>query len=263
MKLEKEVKMKISGKTVLVTGGASGLGKACIEIFHEAGANVMIADLNEVDGKALAASLSDRAMFVKTNITVYADTQNVCRAAVEKFGAVHVLVNCAGIGGAGKIIDKNGPYDIERYRNMINVNVIGTFSMTGNAAFEMVKNEPDEGGERGVIINIASVAAFDGQIGQSTYASTKGAIVSMTLPIARDLARDGVRVCTIAPGTFDTPLLARLPDNVCDSLGKAVPFPTRMGKPEECAAMAKAIVEIPYLNGETIRLDGAIRMPPR
>ena len=200
---------------------------------------------------------------MKTDITVYADTQNVCKTAVEKYGAIHVLVNCAGIGGPGKIIDKNGPYDIEKYRRMINVNVIGTFSMTGNAAFEMVKNEPDEEGERGVIINIASVAAFDGQIGQSTYASTKGAIVSMTLPIARDLACDGVRICTIAPGTFDTPLLARLPENVRDALGKAVPFPSRMGKPIECAVMAKTIVEIPYLNGETIRLDGAIRMPPR
>lgn len=254
--------MHVNGKTALVTGGASGLGQAIVELFHRHDANVIIADLNEDNGKSIESSLGNRALYVKTDISDTEDVKNVCKAAVEKFGAIHVLINSAGIGAAGKIVGKDGPFDIEKLRKIVSVNVIGTFQMISNVAFEMIKNEPEDG-ERGIIINLASVAAFEGQIGQAAYSATKGAIVGMTLPIARDLARDGIRVCTIAPGTFDTPLLNRVNDEIRQALGKAVPFPSRIGRPEELAWLTKAIVEIPYLNGEVIRIDGAIRMAPR
>lgn len=251
--------MKIAGKTVIVTGGASGLGQATIELFNQNGANVVIADLNEEKGKALEDSLGARALFVKTNIGETEDVVNVCKAAKEKFGSIHVLVNCAGIGAPGKIVGKEGPYDIERFKKVVSVNLVGTFNMTAHAAYEMTKNEPEDD-ERGVVIHISSIAAYEGQMGQSAYATTKAGLIGMTLPMARDLARDGIRVVTIAPGTFNTPILGGLKPEMLEALGKGVPFPSRLGNPQELAALAKAIVEIPYINGETIRLDGANRM---
>jgi NAD(P)-dependent dehydrogenase (short-subunit alcohol dehydrogenase family) len=254
--------MQVAGKTAIVTGGASGLGEAAAILLHESGANVVIADLNEEKGNALAQKLGDRAVFVKCNVTSVDDVKNCCKVAMEKFGAIHILVNNAGIGAAGRTLGKDGPYNIEWFKMVIDINLIGAFSMLSNAAWEMVKNEPEDG-ERGVIINVASVAAFDGQIGQAAYSASKGGLVAMTLPIARDLSRDGIRVVTIAPGIFDTPMMALLPEAARESLGKQVPFPSRLGRPMEFAHLVKAIVENGYLNGETIRLDGAIRMAPK
>ena len=256
--------MIIKGKTALVTGGASGLGKAIVEMFYAEGANVVIADLNEETGNKAAAELGDRAFFVKTDITDYAEVEKVVKATVDKFGSVNILVNSAGIGGAGKIASKDGPYDVNKFKGIVNVNIIGTYTMTAVSAFAMLKNSPEGAdGERGVVIHIASVAAYEGQMGQSAYSCTKGAIVGMTLPMARDLSRDGIRVLTIAPGIFLTPLLGKLPDNVLDGLGKSVPYPSRIGNPQELAQLAKTMVEVPYLNGEVIRIDGGIRMAPR
>lgn len=260
---KREVKnMQVAGKTAIITGGASGLGEAAAILLHESGANVVIADLNEEKGNALAQKLGDRAVFVKCNVTSVDDVKNCCKVAMEKFGAIHILVNNAGIGAAGRTLGKDGPYNIEWFKMVIDINLIGAFSMLSNAAWEMVKNEPEDG-ERGVIINVASVAAFDGQIGQAAYSASKGGVVAMTLPIARDLSRDGIRVVTIAPGIFDTPMMALLPEAARESLGKQVPFPSRLGRPMEFAHLVKAIVENGYLNGETIRLDGAIRMAPK
>lgn len=254
--------MKISGKTAIVTGGASGLGEAAVERLHAAGANVIIADLNEEKGNALAAKLGDRAVFAKCNVTVTEDVVATVNLAVEKFGALHILVNNAGMGSAGRTFGKTGPWNIEWFKMVVDVNLTGAFNMLSNAAFVMDKNEPEDG-EKGVIINVASVAAFDGQIGQAAYSATKGGVHAMTLPIARDLSRHLIRVNTIAPGTFDTPMLAQLPQAARDSLAASIPMPQRLGKPEEFAHLVQAIVENTYLNAETIRLDGAIRMAPK
>jgi len=255
--------MQLENKGVLVTGGASGLGEACARLLIQGGAKVTIADLNGEAGTALAQALGQTAHFVQTNVTDEESMQAAVRAAVEHAGNLHILINCAGIGLADRTIGKEGPASLSGFVRVIQVNLIGTFNAIRLAAAAMADNTPNEGGERGVIINTASVAAFDGQIGQAAYSASKGGIVGMTLPIARDLARSGIRVMTIAPGLFDTPLLAGLPEPARISLGQQVPFPPRLGKPSEYASLAKQIIENEMLNGETIRLDGAIRMGPR
>lgn len=255
--------MQIKDSVFLVTGGASGLGAATARMAVENGGRVVIADLQAELGEKLAKSLGANARYVRTDVTSEADGKAAVEAAIAAFGGLNVLVNCAGIGVAQKTVGKEGPHDLASFARTINVNLIGTFNMIRLAAATMVKSAPNAAGERGVIVNTASVAAFDGQIGQAAYSASKGGIVGMTLPIARDLSRDGVRVMTIAPGLFETPLLAGLPKDAQDSLGRQVPFPPRLGKPAEYAALARHIVENEMLNGETIRLDGAIRMAPK
>jgi len=253
--------MQIKNSVFLVTGGASGLGAATARMAAQNGAKVLIADLQAEAGEKLAKEL--RGRFVRTDVTSEADGKAAVAAAVKEFGGVQVLVNCAGVAIAERTLGKDAPHDLARFTRVLNINVIGTFNMTRLAAEAMAKASPNAGGERGVIVNTASVAAFDGQIGQAAYSASKAAIVGMTLPIARDLSRNGIRVCTIAPGIFETPMLAGLPKEAQDSLGKQVPFPSRLGRPDEYAQMVKAIVEIEMLNAETIRLDGAIRMAPK
>ena len=254
--------MKITGKTAIVTGGASGLGEAAVERLHAAGANVVIADLNEEKGNALVAKLGDKAIFVKCNVTVTEDVVATVNKAVEKFGALNILVNNAGMGSAGRTFGKTGPWNIEWFKMVMDVNLIGAFDMLSNAAFAMDKNEAEDG-EKGVIINVASVAAFDGQIGQAAYSASKGGVHAMTLPIARDLSRHLIRVNCIAPGTFNTPMLQQLPQAARDSLAASIPMPQRLGEPVEFAQLVQSIVENSYLNAATIRLDGAIRMAPK
>jgi 3-hydroxyacyl-CoA dehydrogenase/3-hydroxy-2-methylbutyryl-CoA dehydrogenase len=255
--------MKISACTAVVTGGASGLGRATAERLLASGGRVVLLDLPRSAGAEIAKSLGDSALFVATDVTSADAVGGALDAAVARFGALHVLVNCAGIGTAEKTYGKRGAADLASFTRVIQVNLIGTFNCIRLAAGHMARNAPNDEGERGVIINTASVAAFDGQIGQAAYSASKGGIVGMTLPIARDLAELGIRVCTIAPGLFDTPLLAGLPEPARLSLGKQVPFPSRLGRPAEYGALAAHIVENAMLNGETIRLDGAIRMQPR
>ena len=258
--------MQLQDKGVLVTGGASGLGEACVRLLTQAGAKVLIADLNSDAGIALSTEHSHTGLstlFAKTDVTDEESMRAAVRDAVETFGGLHVLINCAGIGVAERVLGKNGPHDLRSFSKVIQVNLIGTFNAIRLAAAEMTENVPNEEGERGVIINTASVAAFDGQIGQAAYSASKGGIVGMTLPIARELARFGIRVNTIAPGIFDTPLLGALPEPARISLGQQVPFPPRLGRPSEYAALAKHIIENVMLNGEVIRLDGALRMGMR
>ena len=253
--------MQIKNSVFLVTGGASGLGAASARMAAQNGAKVLIADLQAEPGEKLAKELGAR--FAKTDVTSEADAKAAVAAALKEFGGLHVLVNCAGIALAERTLGKEAPHDLARFARVVNVNVIGTFNMIRIAAEAMAKASPNAAGERGVIVNTASVAAFDGQIGQAAYSASKGAIVGMTLPVARDLSRNGIRVCTIAPGIFETPMLAGLPKEAQESLGKQVPFPSRLGRPGEYAQLVKAIVEIEMLNAETIRLDGAIRMAPK
>ena len=253
--------MQIRNSVFLVTGGASGLGAATAQIAAANGGKVVIADLQAEAGEKLAKELGGK--FVKCDVTSEADGKAAVEGAVKGFGGLHVLVNCAGIGTAERTVGKDGPHDLARFARVININLIGTFNMIRLAADAMAKAGPNAAGERGVIINTASVAAYDGQIGQAAYSASKGGIVGMTLPIARDLSRNGIRVVTIAPGLFLTPMLLGLPKEAQESLGKQVPFPSRLGKPEEYAALARHIVENEMLNGETIRLDGAIRMAPK
>ena len=258
--------MDIANKGVLVTGGASGLGAACVRLLAQAGAKIVIADVNSEAGINLATEhnqTGERTFFVKADVTSAESMQATVNMAVETFGGLHVLINCAGIGIAQRVLGKDGPHNLAAFTRVIQVNLIGTFNSIRLAAAAMARNEPNAGGERGVIINTASVAAFDGQIGQAAYSASKGGIVGMTLPIARDLSRNGIRVMTIAPGIFDTPLLGALPEPARISLGQQVPFPPRLGRPAEYAALAKHIIENEMLNGEVIRLDGAIRMAPR
>ena len=255
--------MELTNKVVLVTGGASGLGAACVRLLTNAGAKAVIADLNNELGEALAKELGDSAVFARTNVTEEESVQAAVKTALDTFGGLHILINCAGIGVAEKTISKRGPHSLASFSRVISINLIGTFNAIRLASAAMAENQPDAQGERGVIINTASVAAFDGQIGQAAYSASKGGIVGMTLPIARDLASSGIRVMTIAPGLFDTPLLAGLPDAAKQSLGQQVPFPPRLGQPSEYAALARHIIENTMLNGEVIRLDGAIRMQPR
>ena len=253
--------MNLKGAAVVVTGGASGLGGATAKELASAGAKVAIFDLNEEQGEKLAKELG--GVFVKCNV---ADEQSVIDAfakAKEAHGPCRALINCAGIGTATKTTSKGEPHPLAEFNRIIQVNLIGTFNCIRIAATEMAASEPAENGDRGVIVNTASVAAFDGQIGQAAYSASKGGIVGMTLPIARDLMNDGIRICTIAPGLFNTPLLQGLPDNVKDALAASVPFPKRLGEPAEYGQLARHICENQMLNGETIRLDGAIRMAPR
>lgn len=251
--------MQITGKTFIVTGGASGLGLATARMVVSAGGNAVLVDVNP-NGAAVAEGLGPNAVFVKTDVTNADDAQAAVDAAIAKFGAVHGLANCAGIVIGEKVVGRDAPHRLDSFARVINVNLIGAFNMLRVTAFAMAKNEPGEDGERGVIVNTASIAAYDGQIGQAAYAASKGGVVGMTLPIARELARTGIRVVSIAPGTFETPMMAGMPQEVKDSLGKLVPFPSRLGYPEEFAALVKHIAENRMLNGEVIRLDGALRM---
>jgi NAD(P)-dependent dehydrogenase (short-subunit alcohol dehydrogenase family) len=253
--------MLIKNSVFLITGGASGLGEATARMAAEGGAKVVIADLQVEPGEKLAKALGGR--FVKCDVTSEADGIAAVALVVKEFGGVHVLVNCAGIGTAERTIGKDGPHKLAHFTRVITINLIGTFNMIRLAADAMAKAGPNATGERGVIVNTASVAAYDGQIGQAAYSASKGGIVGMTLPIARDLSRNGIRVCTIAPGIFETPMLLGMPKDVQDALGKMVPVPPRLGKPVEYAQLARAIIENEMLNGETIRLDGAIRMAPK
>lgn len=255
--------MDISNKVAIVTGGASGLGLATVEACLAKGAKVAIFDLNEEQGQATAARLGDNVLFVKVNVADEASVQAGVDAVVAKFGAVHVAVNCAGIGSAQRTVGKNGPHSLEIFNKVIAVNLVGTFNVTRLAAMAMQKNEGLPDNERGVVINTASVAAFDGQIGQVAYSASKGAVVGMTLPIARDLAAIGVRCCTIAPGIFNTPLMNAAPDSVKLPLIEMTQFPKRLGIPAEYAKLAVHIMENTFLNGETIRIDGSIRMAPK
>jgi len=253
--------MKVEGQSALVAGGASGLGAATARALHERGASVVIGDLNAEKGEALASELGERSSFVEMNVMEAEQVQAGVDAAAAA-GGLRISVCCAGIGWAQRVTGKQGPHDLEIFHNVIKVNLVGSFNVLRLAATAMNENEPDDGGERGVCVNTASIAAHDGQIGQVAYAA-KGGIVGMTLPAARDLASRGIRVCTIAPGLFDTPLLAALPEEARQALGATMPFPSRLGLPSEYAQLALQIVANPMLNGETIRLDGALRMAPR
>lgn len=252
--------MKLENSTFIVSGGASGLGAATVRTFHASGANVIIADLGVDKGQALAAELGERAIFCKTDITNESDAKAAIELAKTRFGGLQGLVNCAGVGTAWKVLGKEGPHSLESFSRTVNINLVGSFNMVRLAAAAMAEGQPGEDGERGVIINTASVAAFEGQIGQAAYAASKAGVVAMTLPIARELARFGIRINTIAPGLFLTPMMEALPQDVQDSLGKATPFPPRLGRPSEFAALARSIVENVMINGETIRLDGAVRL---
>ncbi len=253
--------MQIKNSVFLITGGASGLGAATARMAVENGGKVVIADLQVDAGEKLAKELGGR--FVKCDVTSEADGKAAVDTAVKDFGGLHVLVNCAGIGTAERTIGRDGPHSLAHFSKVVGINLIGSFNMIRLAAFAMANAGPNAAGERGVIINTASVAAYDGQIGQAAYSASKGGIVGMTLPVARDLSRNGIRVCTIAPGIFETPMLMGMSDEVRDSLGKMVPFPSRLGRAPEYAQLARQIVENEMLNGETIRLDGAIRMAPK
>ncbi len=256
--------MQLDGAVALVTGGASGLGEATVRAFAAKGARIAIMDRPNSNGAELAAELGDsNAIFVPADVTNTEQVSAAIQQVMTKFGALHINVNCAGVGTAMKTTGKGGPMPLEMFELCIRVNLIGTFNVLRLAATEMLKNTPNAEGERGVLINTASVAAFDGQVGQAAYSASKGGVVGMTLPIARDLSRDGIRCLTIAPGTFDTPMLAMLPEPARQALAANIPFPPRLGQPKEYAALAVHLVENAYLNGETIRLDGAIRMPPK
>jgi NAD(P)-dependent dehydrogenase (short-subunit alcohol dehydrogenase family) len=252
--------MRIEGSTFFVTGGGSGLGAACARRFSSGGGNILIADVQEEVSRTLAGELGRRARFVRTDVTDEASVQNALAAAKESFGAVHVVINCAGVAWAERVVGKEGPHALAPFARTIQVNLIGTFNVIRLAGTMMSQNEPNEEKERGVVINTASIAAFDGQIGQAAYSASKGGVVSMTLPIARELARFGIRVLTIAPGVFETPMMRGMSPQNQEALAAAVPFPPRLGRAEEFAALAQQIVENVMLNGTTIRLDGALRM---
>jgi NAD(P)-dependent dehydrogenase (short-subunit alcohol dehydrogenase family) len=252
--------MKIDGKVFIVTGGASGLGAGTVRMLVDRGAKVIVADVQVEPGEKIAKELGQR--FVKCDVAGEADGKTVVTAALEA-GKLFGLVNCAGIASASKTVGRDGAHPLDLFVRTINVNLIGTFNMIRLAAEAMARNDPEDTGERGVLINTASVAAYDGQIGQAAYAASKGGIVGMTLPIARDLARNGIRCMTIAPGIFITPMLAGMPQDVQDSLAASIPFPSRLGTPDDYAKLVEHIVTNEMLNGETIRLDGAIRMAPK
>lgn len=256
--------MDIKGKVAVVTGGASGLGKATAEAIVAAGGQAALLDRNAELAEQTAAALGTNAAAFEVDVADAASAEAAIGQVMARFGAIHINVNCAGIGAAGRTVGRDGPLVLEAFNFVIQVNLVGTFNTLRLCAAEMAKNEPaGDDGERGVIVNTASVAAYDGQIGQAAYSASKGGVVSMTLPIARDLARSGVRVCTIAPGIFETPMMLGAPDRVRQPLIEMVQFPHRLGAAEEFAVLARQIVENPYLNGETIRLDGGIRMQPR
>lgn len=255
--------MQIENMVFLVTGAGSGLGAATASALVAAGAKVVLVDLNRQAGEKMAADLGTNTRFVETDVANEASAVNAINTAISTFGALHGLVNCAGVAPAEKVLGKEGPHRLESFAKVININLVGTFNMIRLAADAMMKHEPDAGGERGVIVNTASVAAYEGQLGQAAYAASKGGIVALTLPVARELARSGIRCVTIAPGIMETPMLLGMAPEVQASLGKMVPFPPRLGRPAEFAALVAHIVENAYLNGEVIRLDGAIRMQPK
>jgi 3-hydroxyacyl-CoA dehydrogenase/3-hydroxy-2-methylbutyryl-CoA dehydrogenase len=255
--------MEIAGCVAAVTGGASGLGEACVRYLTDRGAKAAIFDVNAERGEQIAGELGDSVIFANTDVV----DENSVKAAIDKtigaFGAIHVAINCAGTGQAIKVLSKKGPYPLDSFSFIIRLNLIGTFNVIRLVAEKMVQNEPNADGEKGVFINTASAAATEGQIGQAAYSASKAGVVGMTLPIAREFADYGLRVVTVAPGLFETPLLMGLPDHVREALSQSVPFPRRLGKPSEFALLAGQIIENPMLNGNTIRLDGAIRMAAR
>ncbi|MDN3428212.1 3-hydroxyacyl-CoA dehydrogenase [Microbacterium sp. APC 3898] len=256
--------MEFSQVKAVVTGGASGLGEATVRRIAESGGKAAIFDLNAERAHKLIEELGEESVvYMETDVTDGGQVESNINAAVEQFGAINLIVNCAGIGTPGKVLSKGTPIALDQFEKVIKVNLIGSFNVIRVAAAAMQKNEPNEEGERGVIISTASVAAYEGQIGQAAYSASKGGVVSMTLPIARELARDGIRVMAIAPGLMETPMVEGLPDAAIASLSGAVPFPARLGKPAEYAQLVESITENPMLNGETIRLDGAIRMQPK
>ncbi|MBY0585561.1 3-hydroxyacyl-CoA dehydrogenase [bacterium] len=255
--------MLIKDRVFLVTGGASGLGEATVRMLVEQGARVVVADFNPEKGAKLSADLGSSIAFALTDVSDESAVKGAIALASEKFGGLHGLINCAGIGTAMRVVGKYGPHSLGDFEMVIKVNLIGTFNCIRLAGEAMSKSAPQENGERGVIVNTASVAAFDGQIGQAAYSASKGGVVAMTLPIAREFAQFGIRVCTIAPGLFDTPLFAALPDPARQALGASIPFPSRLGYPSEYALLVRQIIENPMLNGETIRIDGALRMAPK
>ena len=255
--------MKLDGIGALVTGGASGLGAATAAALAGRAARVAIVDLDGDKASALAEELGEGCFAHQADVTAEPELERAVAAAVEELGELRLAVSCAGIGWAERVVGKEGPAQLQPFETVVRVNLIGTFNVLRFTAAAMAGNEPDQGGERGAVVMTASIAAYDGQIGQTAYAASKGGVVSLTLPAARDLARAGIRVCTIAPGTFDTPLLAALPEEAREALAAQIPHPSRLGAPEEFAELACHIAENPMLNGETIRLDGALRMPPR
>lgn len=252
--------MDIQGKTALITGAASGLGEATARLLHARGANVVLVDLPTSQGGALADQLGDEADFVAADVRSEPEVAGAVGTAVDRFGGLHVCVNCAGIGPPQRIVSRNGAHDLGLFRQVVEVNLIGSFNVLRLAAEQMAGQEPDATGDRGVIVNTASIAAFDGQIGQAAYSASKAGIVGMTLPIARDLARHAIRIITIAPGVFNTPMVQQLPQEAIDGLEAGIPFPHRLGEPDEYARTVAHAVENTYLNGETVRLDGALRM---
>ena len=255
--------MQLDGAIAFVTGGASGLGEATMRRLVAGGARAVFVDLNDARGQAVADELGEAVRYQRADVSKEDDVQAAIQTAVDTFDSIHIVVNCAGIGGPKRTLGKEGPMPLEHFSRIITVNLIGSFNVIRLTSAVMAENAPNDLDERGVVINTASVAAYDGQIGQAAYAASKGGVVGMTLPIARELARFGIRVMTIAPGIFDTPMLAALPEKARESLGQQVPFPSRLGSPTEYAALAQHIIENPMLNGEVIRLDGAIRMAPK
>ncbi|ATF13299.1 3-hydroxyacyl-CoA dehydrogenase [Brevibacillus brevis X23] len=255
--------MDFKNSVVAVTGGASGLGEATVKNIVAHGGKALMMDVNDEKGTQLAEALGDQVLYVNTNVVEEADVRSALDQAVEKFGKITAAVNCAGIGGSQKTYGKNGPFDLVLFTKIIQVNLIGTFNVIRLAAAKISENEPNEQGKRGVIVNTASAAAFEGQMGQAAYSASKGGVVGMTLPIARDLSSLGIRVVTIAPGLFETPMLGRAPEHVKQALSAMVPFPQRLGQPNEFAHLVQSIIENPMLNGEVIRLDGALRMQPK
>jgi NAD(P)-dependent dehydrogenase (short-subunit alcohol dehydrogenase family) len=255
--------MRLEGAGTLVAGGASGLGAATVRALAERGARVAVVDLDGDKAEALARELGGAAVAFRADVTSESDVEAAVAGAVEAFDSLRFTVSCAGVGWAERLVGREGPAQLQPFETVVRVNLIGTFNVLRLAAAAMAQNEPGEDGERGAVVMTASIAAFDGQVGQTAYSASKGGVVGLTLPAARDLSRQGIRVCTIAPGTFDTPLLAALPEESRAKLGEQVPFPPRLGQPSEFAALACHIAENRMLNGETIRLDGALRMPPR
>ncbi|MFP3998373.1 MAG: 3-hydroxyacyl-CoA dehydrogenase [Desulfobacterales bacterium] len=255
--------MEIKGSTFIVTGGASGLGEATVRMIVKEGGKAAIFDLDDARGQALAEELGDAAIYCRTDVADENSVTEGISKTMEAFGAIHTVVNCAGIGIPAKVVGKKGPMPLDHFNKVIQVNLIGTFNVIRLAAARMMENAPNSEGERGVVINTASIAAFEGQVGQASYSASKAGIVGMTLPMAREFADAGIRVVTIAPGLFDTPMFAALPDKARESLEKQLPFPSRFGRPSEFAMMVSSILANPVLNGETIRLDSALRMQAR
>jgi 3-hydroxyacyl-CoA dehydrogenase/3-hydroxy-2-methylbutyryl-CoA dehydrogenase len=255
--------MMIEGKTAVVSGGASGLGEACVRHLLRAGARVAVFDFAAERGKQLSQELGEKVVFVQTDVTDEAGVQTGINRTLDAFGAIHMVINCAGGGTPRRVYSSKGPCSLQDFNKIVQINLIGTFNIIRLAVEHMIKNSPNEDGEKGVIVNAASIAAFDGQIGQAAYSAAKAGVVGMTLPLARECAEYGIRVMTIAPGIFDTPILAQLSENVRRSIEKSVPFPQRMGSSDEFAMLVRHIIENSYLNGEVIRLDGAMRVPAK